>query len=341
MKYNKIRILLIYFLLFAVCFSACKNSYLPDENTTHAVQSGITPTPDSIQENTPADASGNIVMGIYDFDTLNPLKTESEALRKYLTLVYDSPVVLSKDASPTACLVQEWSTSDGGKTWYFKMNKNIKFHDGSECTVYDIKNTIEWIQKNGGSYAECAVGVNSFNIISVYEIEIVLNEKDAFFPCKMIFPVVKSDDLEGVFSKPNGTGRYKYVSESSASDEAAKIFSFALNETYYGEFPKIATFEIRDYEDAQELYDSKSDIMMFFDDNVIKYAKKENYAVCSYSDNILSCMLSSSNADVGVRHFVNNHLDKRLLILGTVAGFGTEQLVPFAQGTYYLKELNV
>ena len=60
-----------------------------------------------------------------------------------------------------------------------------------------------------------------------------------------------------------------------------------MNQEYYGAFPRIASLEIRNYESAAALYEGDADVMLCFDDNVIRYAKRAGYSVCQYTDGLL------------------------------------------------------
>lgn len=335
MKNAKICQVILFTILIMIILTSCSNSYLERELTVPTLPSLSTPGQDGNTENKYENAKGHMRLGVYGFDTLHPLKTKNKMLQIYMTLVYDAPFSMGKDSLIEPQIIEEWDTPDGGVTWNFKTKENVRFHDGANCTAYDIKATIEWIIANGGAYTECAKGIVSFKILSVYEIQITLEKADSFFPCKMIFPVMKSDDLEAQSYVPNGTGRYKYVRQNAANG-----FTFELYKDYYGKFPKIASIKILNYETAEELYRSNADIMLFFNDNVIKYNTIENGIVCRYGDSTLSCLVPSSKTDVSVRHYINGNLDKRLLLLGAVAGAGTCQTVPFADETYYLKELS-
>lgn len=150
--------------LLSFLFSSCENPYLQEERplpTLNIPEASPAPTDGNGAES----ISGNLVLGIYEYDTLNPLMTENEALRRYLTLVYESLAVPGKDGAPTPQLARDWSTTDGGVTWKITIRENVTYHDGSVCTVYDVKNTLEWIAGHGGAYADCAEGISDFNIL--------------------------------------------------------------------------------------------------------------------------------------------------------------------------------
>lgn len=318
---------LVIFILLVLIISSCSNIYLDNENTAPTLNIPETPAPVSDRRD-PENASGNIVMGVYGFDTLDPLRTQNESIRKYMTLVYESLVNLGKDAMPEPQLALAWNTEDGGITWHFTIRDDAYYHDGSQLTAYDVKNTAEWILQNGGAYEACVSGISKINVTSRHALDIVSSYPDAFLPSKMIFPIVKSEDA-GNFTTPNGTGQYKYGGNDGNSQR------FSLNAEYYGEIPMLASFEIRSYESAEALYSSGADMMFFFDDNVVRFSALENYMYCAYSDRVLTCLLPSQRTDISLRQYINSVLDRRMLMNAVIAGKGTVKLLPIPEGTYY------
>lgn len=313
--------------LLMILSSACSSPYIQDESEKPTLNIPETPAPDTgIRD--PENASGNIVMGLCELDTLDPMRSQNEAVRKYMTLVYDSLVHPGVDASPEPCVAADWNTEDGGTTWLFLLRDDVYFHDGSQLTAYDVKNTIEWIVQNGGTYEACVSGISGVNIVSRHSLEIVMSAPDAFLPAKMIFPIIKSEDTVS-FTLPNGTGKYKYASYDGSS------YKFTLNSEYFGEIPMIASLEIRNYESRDALYNSGADVMLFFEDNTVRYGALDGYAYCEYADNVFTCLLPSSKTDISVRKYVSSVLDRRVIVNSVIAGKGTKKLFPIAEGTFY------
>lgn len=318
----------LFIILLCVLSGACTNPYLREDEPVPTLNIPSTPTP---PEKNTENAAGTIVLGVSKLDTLNPLTTGNQAVRQYMMLVYDSLVVPGTDLTPSPHIAESWSTADGGITWKFKIKENIKYHDDSVCTVYDVKNTIEWIARNGGTYADCVKGISRFNILSQFEIEIVMQTPDAFVPCKMIFPIIKSEDLDH-YTEPNGTGMYRYGGQNALGN-----YTFTINQNYYGSFPKLASFEIKNFESPAALYEGDADVMLCYDDNVIQYARRNGYNVCEYTDGVLSCLLPSKNTSLQVRKYVSSILDRRTIVNAVIAGHGVPKLLPFSEGTYYRK----
>lgn len=318
-------IIFVSLLLTCILLTCCSNPYL-SENDKNMPTLSIPDVQVKPDVNTPAKAEGHIKLGIYEFDTFNPLLTKNRALQKYLSLVYESLIIFDKDCKPCNNLAKEIITEDGGFSWLITLKDGIVFHDGSNLTSYDIKNTIEWIKTNDCSYTEITNNISSIEIIKNNVLKINLSSDDSLFPSKLSFPIIKSEDLIGDFKTLNGTGMYKQKNNNT----------FEIFENYHGTFPKIKSFEIISFETSQELYDSDADIIMWFGDDAIRYSSKQNYSTGFYNDNILSCIIPSQNVDVNLKNYINSLLDKNVIAKSIYAEKATVKYVPIPEKTYFL-----
>lgn len=332
-KALRIFFILIALLLVVLCSVSCTDSYLNDESNKFKTPSVSDKTPGATV-NVPDNAKGSIKFGLFECDTLNPLETNNKAVQKYMSLVYDSLIYYDIECKPVGKIADSWKTSDGGITWEINIKNNVYFHDGANLTVYDVKNTLEWLKNNDSYYSYCAEGIVEYKVISQYDIQIILEKEEALFPYQLIFPVMKSEDLGTQFTSPNGTGMYKY---SATKDNS---YSFVINENYYGKFPKIKNIEIMCFDDSNALFESSVDVILNYGDNVIKYAKTDNYTVSQFEDDIVSCMVPSSKIDIETKHFVNNAINKELLVRAAMAdcAFVPDAFLP--QETYFMKGFN-
>lgn len=332
-KINKKIIITILCVLLTFCMVACSNPYLDNIESDKTFEVVPEPTP-IINVNNPDDAKGSITFGLYGYDTLHPLLTQNKAIQKYMTLVYDSLVEYDIECKPKPSIAKSWETVDGGLTWNIKIHDNVYFHDGSQLTVYDIKNTLEWIKSNQCYYSYCAQGVESYKVISQFEIDIVLGNVDALFPHKLNFPVLKSEDINAEITVPNGTGMYRFVSADNNS------LLFEINKLYFRNCPKIKNLTIKTFENAKDLNDSDVDVILNFGDNVIQYAKKDLYNVNQYKDSVVSSLIPSEKTEIGIRKFVYTNIDRELLIKASMAdcAISTDSILP--EDAYFMKGYN-
>lgn len=329
---NKIVYIFLWLIIVVCLISSCAKSETTYSSNAPTLNNESQTTPDN-SINDPNKAEGNISLGLYGFDTLNPLLTRNSFIIEYMSLVFNSLIEYDNQCKPVPCLAESWETNDGGVTWSFKIKENIYFHDDSVFTVYDVKNTLEWLKSNNSYYSYCAEDVVSYKIKSQHEIDIILAEADALFPSKMDFPILKSENLGDGFTTPNGTGAYKYKNSSDGK------YIFEINKNYFGKFPKIKSIEIQCFDDAEALHESNADVILNFGDNVIKYAKKDGYAVRQYSSSTVCAMVPSENIQLNVRHFINENIDKTLIIHAALADCASEINVLLPQDTYFTKGL--
>ena len=321
-------------LLMTGTFLACSNPYLEDMQSIPTLKAEAEPTPQE-KRNDPNMATGTLSLGLYGYDTLNPLATKNDCIREYMSLVYDSLIVYDNECRPTACIANSWETSDGGVTWKIKIKENVFFHDGSNMTVYDVKNTLEWLKNNESFYSFCAKGVKEYNVLSQYEIDIILDAPDALFLSKLNFPIIKSEELGSSFTEPNGTGMYRYKTKEEMK------FLFSINNDYFGNIPKIKDIELKCFEDSKSLYESNVDVILSFGDDTIKHSKKSGATVCRYPSTAVCAMIPSEKTKAEVKHFVNNAIDKNLLVRATMADAASVKEFLLPEDTYFMKNFSI
>ena len=77
--------------------------------------------------------------------TMNPILAGS-GITSFLTpKIFRGLIKLSSSWEIKGDIAREWEISNDGKELIFYLNKNIKFHDGKECTAKDVKFTYESI----------------------------------------------------------------------------------------------------------------------------------------------------------------------------------------------------
>jgi peptide/nickel transport system substrate-binding protein len=100
-----------------------------------------------------AKAGGKIVFAArQDIDTLDPHITNRAATRKILIQFMDTLTVISpKDGKISPGLAESWEVSRDGKSYTFRLRKNVKFHDGTPFDATAVKATFDRIQEPLGA----------------------------------------------------------------------------------------------------------------------------------------------------------------------------------------------
>jgi peptide/nickel transport system substrate-binding protein len=87
-----------------------------------------------------------------DIDTLDPHITNRAATRKILIQFMETLTVVNpQDGKISPGLAESWDISRDGKTYTFKLRKNVKFHDGTPVDAAAVKFTFDRIQEPLGA----------------------------------------------------------------------------------------------------------------------------------------------------------------------------------------------
>src|SRR6266481_8267677 len=100
-----------------------------------------------------AKAGGRLVFAArQDIDTLDPHITNRAATRKILIQFTDTLTVINpKDGKVLPGLAESWEVARDGKSYTFKLRKNVKFHDGTPFDAAAVKFTFDRIQEPLGA----------------------------------------------------------------------------------------------------------------------------------------------------------------------------------------------
>src|SRR5262245_59519072 len=83
-----------------------------------------------------------------DIDTLDNPLTNQAATRKILIQLTDTLTVINpKDGKLLPGLAESWEVARDGKSYTFKLRKNVKFHDGTPLDAAAVKFTFDRIQE--------------------------------------------------------------------------------------------------------------------------------------------------------------------------------------------------
>src|SRR2546423_14118186 len=102
-----------------------------------------------------AKPGGKIVFAArQDIDTLDPHITNRAATRKILIQFTDTLTVINpKDGKVLPGLAESWDVAKDGKSYTFRLRKNVKFHDGTPFDAAAVKFTLDRTQEPLGAPA--------------------------------------------------------------------------------------------------------------------------------------------------------------------------------------------
>lgn len=176
--------------------------------------------------------------------TLDPANHRDRVTETVIRNIYDGLVTRKPDGTVVPEIAESWENPDP-LTWEFKIRQGVKFHDGSDLTVEDVKFTFDRVIQEGAMEGETSPRKGLMGPVS--EVQIVGDDTIRFIlekPWPILLAmlphqqIVSKAYVEEVSSdiaiKPMGCGPFKFVEGSI--DERIVLERF---DDYYGGSPEI------------------------------------------------------------------------------------------------------
>ncbi|MEG1404424.1 MAG: ABC transporter substrate-binding protein [Oscillospiraceae bacterium] len=181
--------------------------------------------------------------------SFNPFTTTNSSNIICTQLMYDTLFELDESFTPTVVLIKNYK-SDDGKCWYFDIDPDVKFWDGSALTAQDAAYSIQRAMRSPQFSArlKCIIGVSA---IDEKTFVINLSYVDMQFPALLNIPVIKYGTAEDF--TPMGTGPYKPdegLTKLSAFSEHKNAEKLPVDTVYLKEY-KIAEDIISAFENSE------------------------------------------------------------------------------------------
>ncbi len=238
-----------------VALSGCSSDKAGDsqnqsENTgagTETVTSTETSTETPAAETT--DDLSKLTVGIpQDIDGLDPHNATGAGTREVFYNIFEGLVKADENGNLNPAVASDYQISEDSTTYTFTLRDGIKFHDGSNVTVEDIKYSLERNMGVDGSepLIKAYGKIDSVNIIDDSHVEVVLKEADSDFLTQLTVAIIPASN-EHPETTPIGTGPYMYVSNSPQENFVVTRF-----DDYWGEkaYIKDVVFKIEANMDA-------------------------------------------------------------------------------------------
>lgn len=227
-----------------------------------------------------------INLGIYNFDTMNPIETNNREIIYINKLIFDSLFTLDKNYKIEPCLANEIAQIDD-ITYIIKINTNIKWSNGENLTVEDVIYSIEQIKKSNSIYKENVEKINEIEKIDNSTIKIKLYNQTNFFEYNLIFPIINKNNYSqysiDLKQRLIGTGMLKIVNINEQEIILEK--NDYMNEKSGNQMIAKKTY-IKMYNTAEELYDDfklgNIDFINTTNDNYEEYIGKIGYYTKEY-----------------------------------------------------------
>ncbi len=166
-----------------------------------------------------AHAQNAIVLGIQQEPTsLDPTADATASIDGMLTQnVYESLTTVDESGAVLPQLASEWTVSEDGLTYVFKLAQGVKFHDGTDFDAEDVVFTFARAMAEGSTNPTKSIfaPIESVTALDPQTVEIKLKRKDAFLLFNFAqgdASIVATESAETNSSSPVGTGPFRFAS---------------------------------------------------------------------------------------------------------------------------------
>lgn len=247
-------------------------------------------------------------------------------------MVYDGLVQYGERGKIEPMLAESWTVSEDGKTYTFKLRKDVKFSDGSQFTSKNIVKNFDSIfskeNKDNHTWFAFTNHLESYKAIDEYTFEIKLDTAytATLYDLAMIRPIRflgdagfpdNGENAGKKIKKPIGTGAW--VLKEHKNNEYAV---FVRNEHYWGKKPLVDEVVIKVIPDSETLalQFEAGDIDLIYGNGLISLDRFNNYKqdskyTTATSEPMSTRMLllntkSSILNDLSIRKALSHAIDK-------------------------------
>ena len=249
-----------------------------------------------------------------------------------LTNVYETLVKQDQKGDIVGSLADKWTVSSDGKTYTFDLHPGVKFSDGAEFTADDAVFSIDRVKSDWKPAVKSAMDVvTKAEAVSPTQLKVTLSEPSNSWLFKMttrIGAMFSKTGVADLANKPIGTGPYVFTTWNRGDN-----IVLTRNDAYWGTAPGVKTVTFRYFQDPTAMNNAlltggiqvittvqTPDTLGQFDDTT-------KYKLIQGTTNGEVMMTMNNTAkpldDLKVRQAINYALDKKAILEGAWAGYGT------------------
>jgi peptide/nickel transport system substrate-binding protein len=245
----KAKIILLLLLSFTLILSACGQAEQTEQTKQNEAKNETT-------KGTDAGTSTKTTLNVGlddDPPQLDPHRSSAAVDRQTYQSLYNKLIDVDEKLNMVPELAKSWEILDGGKTYVFKLEEGVLFHDGEPFNAEAVKYNFERMlnpDMASPRYAEVSL-IDEVNILDEYTVEVKL--KDTFSPFlsvltdragMMVSPKAVEELGDSFANNPVGTGPFKFVERVQQSHIKLERF-----EDYWREKPAFETVLIKPFSD--------------------------------------------------------------------------------------------
>lgn len=226
-----------------VVLSACSSQAPATATTAPAASTAVTggaATPAAATAVTVKTKGGRLVVALDQVPpTLDPHASPSAVTFEMTSSVFETLLFLDKDRKLQPYLAESYEASSDGKTYTFKLRKDVKFSDGTPFNAESVKFNFDRIvdpNYKAGSSLATLTGYDKTEVVDEFTARVIFKTPNAPFliyaaggTLGMMSPTAtKAQSAEQVTQVPVGSGPFK-IKELVASDHATLVRNDAYN----------------------------------------------------------------------------------------------------------------
>ncbi len=248
--------------------------------------------------------------------------------------IYDTLVEMSAKGEILPALAKEWTVSEDGLSYTFKLRDDVYFHNGDKMTAEDVAFTMEY---NAQTAIGKALLINYSNSEVVDDNTIIINLSKPFAPfingmtsraAQIINKAyMEEKGVETYLEAPIGTGPYKFVSRASGDTVTLEAF-----DKYWGDDPSIKNVYIKTMSDptTQIVALQAGDVDVILSPAVSNMVKMDSstgatWANCSSAARVtmtFNCNEGRVASDLNFRKAIQAATNKEDIVLGVMESYG-------------------
>ncbi|MBQ7849080.1 MAG: ABC transporter substrate-binding protein [Clostridia bacterium] len=291
-----------------------------------------------------ADASvveDSLVLCIQSTKTqmIDPLDPVERDFMSIYNIMYDGLMSINDDYLPQMNLVEDYSHSPNGKTWTFKLKKDLKFSNGSDLTADDVVATTNYIldqaKNNSGYYLNLKYFISSVSAEGDYTV--VFKAERAYFGLlyALTYPILPEEDL----GKNNPAGTGAYICEAFQPGHALRLVP---NQYWEEGVPQVRTIHVNMRDTAANVLSayeySSADAIFTRSIASAQYKGGSSSLALDYRTNQLECLLMNHSAFPlnlkSVREAIRYIIDVDKIARNYYNGMVERTDTPFISGTW-------
>lgn len=288
-----------------------------------------------VAANTAMAANTSVTIGLQlEPPHLDPTSAAAGAIDQVVySNVFEGLTRFGPDGSVSPGLASEWTISDDGLTYTFKLREGVKFHDGTAFDASDVVFSLDRARAEESVNAQKALfeAITSVTAVDDSNVEIKLSAATGSFLFNLAWGdavIVAPESIENIKTSPVGTGAFTF-----AEWKKGDAITLSRNPDYWGTAAVLESATFKFISDPTAAFGAMmaEDIDVFYSypapENLASFEADPRFRVLSGStegETILAMNNQLPPFDNPlVRKAVSHAIDRNAIIDGAMFGFGT------------------